>query len=390
MKTCAMMSFVLLAAVAVAAPGKSDPVAEGYPDWQGAIDKNYIAGRHICNSDLRHKVTVVIELDADKAHGGFVKTGDIVALNGLAGFHAGENWETKTMPRDVLVVYSIAGGKDPEPVLNALKVPKGTTDETVTRALANVKHPSVPIYFGITFEGAPDSNGKRPFVYVMGPTGKEPVLSGELNAKTLKAVPAAVKKETGKLNAAGTTWAPFFGSVAEPKFYPKFAAEVAKGKPLTAFSKALLKDVVAKDAEKATEAQILYDAINQTRSDLALRVRLEARECPHRAVYDFQVLSKYWPAEKKRLADVMAAMKAMPEANQLATMFVKMMAWADPKFVPKNAGQVKTITAELNKNKKILEKLKESKNITVQNGALTIDGMIDELISTLPTRVPEK
>ena len=388
MKVCAMMSFVLLAAVAVAAPGKSDPVAEGYPDWQGAIEKNYIAGRHISGSDLRHKVTVIVELDADKAHGGFVKAGDIVALNGLAGFHAGENWETKTMPRDVIVAFSIQGGKDANQVLTAMKVPKGTTDEAVTRALANVKHPSVPIYYGLTFTGAPDSAGKRPYVYVMGPTGKEPVCQGELSPKMVKTVQGAVKKECGKLNAAGKTWAPFFGSIPEPQFHPAFVKDLAKGKlPASAL---LLKSIAGKDAEKAAEAQVLYDALNQTKSDLVMRIMLEARECPHRAAFDMETLIKYWPGEKKKLADAAAALKANKEAAPLVKGFTKMMAWADPKFVPKSAGEAKKIVAELEQIKKALEKLKESKNIIVQNGALTVDTMADELIATIPSRVPEK
>ena len=46
--------------------------------------------------------------------------------------------------------------------------------------------------------------------------------------------------------------------------------------------------------------------------------------------------------------------------------------------------------AELNKMKKDLEKLQESKVIVVQNGALTMATQVDELIALIPTKVPEK
>jgi hypothetical protein len=66
------------------------------------------------------------------------------------------------------------------------------------------------------------------------------------------------------------------------------------------------------------------------------------------------------------------------------------MEWADPAFVPKNAAAAKKIVAELNKSKKLLEKLKESKVMIVQNGASMLDAEIDELISSIPSKVPEK
>ena len=40
--------------------------------------------------------------------------------------------------------------------------------------------------------------------------------------------------------------------------------------------------------------------------------------------------------------------------------------------------------------KKDLEKMKESKVIVVQNGALLMDIQVDELISTIPLKVPSK
>ena len=62
----------------------------------------------------------------------------------------------------------------------------------------------------------------------------------------------------------------------------------------------------------------------------------------------------------------------------------------DPSFVCKSAADAKKIVAELNQAKKAIGKFKESKNIRVQNGALTIDMKLDELISSIPTKVPVK
>jgi hypothetical protein len=163
-----------------------------------------------------------------------------------------------------------------------------------------------------------------------------------------------------------------------------------KPKPLTPVMAKIKRAIASKKAEVAKEAQILYDALEQTRSDLVFRIRAEAAACPHRAAYDIQQLLKFWPTEKKRIADYADKIKSIPEAGQLARIFVQMMEWADPAFVPKNAAAAKKIVAELNKSKKLLEKLKESKVMIVQNGASMLDAEIDELISSIPSKVPEK
>lgn len=61
-----LLAFVLGFGVAlelVAAPAaKTDPVAPGFPDWRGLTPKSHIMGREVTPSDLRHKVTIVIDL----------------------------------------------------------------------------------------------------------------------------------------------------------------------------------------------------------------------------------------------------------------------------------------------------------------------------------------
>lgn len=388
-----MMAFLMPAVLLAAGPAaKTDPVAEGYLDWQGISDKNYIMGRQVCPSDLRHKVTVVVDIEpGEKLQSQLILIGNLVEKTGLSRAGSGANWETLELPRDVIVVVSNCGGgkdKDREAIKEALKY-KGE-DFSISQTLSAVKSMGCAMYDNITFTGAPASAGKRPFVYVMGPEGKEPLCQGELNDAMVKTVNAAIAK--GKKQIAGweIKWRPFYGNVDEPKFFPALAKSLEKGKPLAPVEKAILKDVVAKDSEKAKEAQILYDALNQTRSDLVMRIKMEVAACPHRAYYDILQLVKFWPAEKKRLEAVYAKFKTIPEAEKMGKMFIKLKTWADPEFTCKNAGEAKKIVAELNKMKKDLEKLKESKTIVVQNGALLMDIQVDELIALIPSKVPAK
>ena len=380
-----------------AAPGKGETVAEGFPAWSGISAKSYLMGREICPSDLRHKVTVVVEVEPrDDLHAQFLKAGEVAGLDPNAGNHFGDNWETMVLKRDIIVLVSVrGGGKDVlEKVKEALKAPKDA-DENVSRLLANLKGAGLPMYADVTCDSSPDTTGKRPFVYVLGHTGKEPVYQGALDAAGLKAVKGAVFKAKKKMTEANFAWEPFFGSLAEEARPALLVKTLAKGRaqkmnPLAAVSKTIAKDIVSKEAEKATNAQIAFDALEQTRSDLLMRIKMEYRDCPHRAVYDLQQLLKYWPQEKKRLETVAARLKASPEGAKLAQMYCKLMVWAEPDFTCKNAGEAKKIVGELNKMKKDLEKLKESKVIVIQNGALLMDSQVDELISLIPTKVPEK
>ncbi len=345
-----MMMAVLMPVALLAGPAaKTDPVAEGFPDWQGISAKSFIMGREIVPSDLRHKVTIVVDIQPnDKLQSQLVLAAKFVEKTGLSRIGFGANWETLELPRDIIVVLSNRGGgkdKDREAINAALKY-KGE-DRNVSTALTSLRSMGCSVYDDVTFTGAPDSSGKRPF----------------------------------------------YGAVGEPKFFPALAKALEKGKPLAPVEKAILKDVVAKDPEKAKEAQILYDALNQTRSDLLMRISLEVKDCPHRAYYDVQEILKYWPAERKRLEPVYAKFKAVPGAEKLAKIFIKLKAWDDPEFTCKNAGEAKKIVAELNKLKKDLEKMKDpEKNpvVVIQNGASLLDMKVDELISAIPLKVPAK
>ena len=382
-----------------AAPAaKVDPVAEGYPDWQGITAKSYIAGREISPSDLRHKVTIVIEIEPNEKLAEQLVLASSLAARTSFPMGAGTNWEDFEMPRDLITVFSVrgGGGSKARTAITDFLATKNLTDKEALAARGKLGGPAgCPFYEGLTFTGAPDGAGKRPFVYVMGPEGREPLYAGKLDAAGMKDAVAALDK--GKKAIAGweTKWRPFYGTVAEPKFNVTLAKALEKGRTakssaLAPVSKALLADVKSKDPERAKEAQILYDAIEQTRSDLILRIQLEAATCPHRAYYDLETLLKYWPTEKKRLEAAYAKLKANPEVESMGKIFCKLMEWSRPEFACKNAGEAKKIVQELNKMKKALAKARESQNITVQNGALLVDAKIDELISSVPARVQPK
>ena len=396
MKKTLLLAGVLGAAASWAGPAvKTEPVAEGYPDWQGLTAKAFIMGRELCPSDLRHKAVVVVDVGpSDKLQDHLVLASKFVQMTGLSTMEMGANWETMELPRNMAVVLSFHGtAKDREQIKEAMKY-KGE-DLTISTGLTSLRSQGCSFYENVSFTGSPDTAGKLPYIYVMGPTGKEPLYQGALDEAAVKPAAAAVRKAKKEIDGWEIKWRPFYGNVDEPKFHPQLAKALEKGKtaklaPLAAVSKAILKDVESKDEEKAKEAQVLFDAINQTRSDLVMRIKMEASACPHRAYYDIQQLIKYWPSEKKRVETVVAKMKAIPEAEPLAKMFCKVMVWADPDFTCKNAGEAKKIVQELNKMKKTLEKLKESKTIVVQNGALLLDSQLDDLIGLIPTKLPSK
>ena len=367
------------------------PVAEGYPVWQGVVDKSYFGGRKICPSDLRHKVTIVLEIEPnDKLQEQFISAAFLPQKVDVPGWNPG-NWETLEIGRDIIFVISNRGGgtdKDHTVIKEALKY-KGNNRHTVL-AMGGYRGIKCAMYDGITFAGAPDTTGRRPFVYVMGPEGTEPLYQGELNAGTKREADAAITKALKQIKGWENGWRKFYGNVGEPRFHPQLAKTLEKGKPLDPVERDLLKSIVSKDPEKAKEAQVLFDAINQTRSDLQMRIMLECEDCPHRAYYDIQELLRFWPSEKKRIESAFAKLKAVPEAEKLAKIFIKLKTWSEPEFTCKNAGEAKKIVAELIKMKKDLAKLKESQVVVVQNGASVMDIMADEMIGTIPTRVSSK
>ena len=396
MKRLACLTVGLLSGlVLTAAPAaKTEPVAAGFPNWCGVGAKNDIGGRELCPSDLRHRLTVSVAGEPnEELQGQLVLAGQFAALSGWATAGEPTDWNTFEPPRHPLTVVSVHGSRDHEAVRSALRY-KGD-DQAIRRDLVTLLGQGGSVYADVTFDGAPDSTGKRPYYYVMGPTGTEPLAQGELTADSVKDGIKKIRAERAKLLKSGVAWRPFYGNIEESKYHPLIAKVLEKGKtaklaPMAPVEKALLKDVTLKDEEQARTAQVLYDALNQTRTDLYTQIILESTHVPYRAYYDVLTLVKFWPAEKKRLERIYAKFKSIPELDTLSKMFCKMMVWEDPEFTCKNAGEAKKIVQELNKMKRSLGKMKESKVIQVQSGALLLDMKADELIATVPSKLPAK
>lgn len=359
------------------------PVAKDYPDWTGVGQKPPAFGRELTPSDLRHKATVIVEFEANpKLAEQLALAAPLVSRSGI-GSSCPNDCESWTVPRNVVVVFSNCSGGKGRNALQAFAEYK-EKDATILRAAQLLRGLGFSVYDNVTFDGAPSGAGKRPFVYVMGPTGKTPLYQGELKADAVKAAAAAVDKAAKSVGA----WRPFYGTVTTSEYNEQIEKALADGKPLKPVEQKLLKDIVSKDEAKAKTAQILYDALNQTRNDLVLKIQMEASTSPAVAAYDLQRLLRCWPSEKKRVEEAMAKVQANPDLAMMAKIYCKVKAWSDPGFTCKNAAEAKKIVAELNKMKKQIDKFKDSTSTPIQTARLLLEPKIDELVSTVPTKCP--
>ena len=201
----------------------------------------------------------------------------------------------------------------------------------------------------------------------------------------MKNVNAAVRKAVSGLGE----WKSPLG-VEEPQFFKKVAADMAKGKPAQTLLPQLKAGIKSKNPDQAKEAQIMYDALNQYKSDLMLRIQLELHSAPARAYYDFNTLVKNFPSEKKNLQAVDAKMKANKEIGALGKIFEKIMLWGSDDYVCKNAAEAKKNVQELQKYRKMLDVLAASQNAQLQGEAMLFQSQIDTLIDIMPTKVPQK
>lgn len=380
----------LLTATAVfAAPKKpvQDPVADGFPAWTGVTAENHIAGRELASaSDLRQRVaTVVVEFDAQKLVEQLTEAGDFASICKFytLGVVRSIVWESAELPRDAVVIYVAHNVQKRGAVVDALK------DCAKNPGLFNMNRNFVPVYENVTFKGAPDGEGKLPFVYVVGHEGTEILFQGTADKATYQKVSKMVDARRKKLGG-DLVWRPYYGYVKETKYATEIDTALAKEKSLEPVLDKLRKDILAPGSEVAKEAQMLYDGLEQTRSDMMFVASLACQSSPHIAAHRIDRLLKLFPSVKKKVASMAKELKANAAAQPLIKMYPQLVRWSDPGFSCKNAGQVKKILAELNKMKKTLAPLKEqSGNLSVQNGALVLDAMVDELISTIPSKVSE-
>ena len=126
--TC--LSLLFCAVTLLAAPAvKKDPVAEGFLDWDGVSDKNWLFGRQISPSDLRHRVVVYVAIDGQK-----LSRDMMCDLNGLLQYgqvpseHTTQ-WETQEMPRESILIISV------------MNSPKTLTSETFKTYLSTKDAP---------------------------------------------------------------------------------------------------------------------------------------------------------------------------------------------------------------------------------------------------------
>ena len=386
-KALTLLSVVATATVCMAA----DPVAEGFPAWEGLEADNRICGRALCPSDMRHKVLIVAEIEPTDEKSTLAQ---ILAVSKIARldstFALSSNtipWERKVMPHGVSVVVVNYGGKGSADMIKGVIKKKF---EEVGVDIPRMNALKMPIYSkGVMFPGAPQApGGKRPFVYVMGPEGTEPLFSGVLDGNSEAAVISAVKKAASSL----PEWRQFYGPIEETRYFKNFskALDPKTAKSLDPVVQKIKKGILSKDSDVAKEAQILFDAIEQTRSDLVYRISIETVVCPHRALYDLSLLSRYFPSGKKEVSAYVEKLKANPDAAALGEILKDVLAWSDPEFKCKSKSEAKKIVTKLNAMKKNVEKLKGSKFLSVQNGAFMLSGEIDQLIENIPMKVVSK
>ena len=372
----------------VAVPSKTveEVVAGDFPKWTGVLPKNYLCGRKLeSGSELRHRITLVIEFDADKALEQLCKTGPLGNHNGISPIvgHGEQDWTDMMLPRDVMVVFVARNIKKAEQVTDVLTPKTCTSNPDLGPALAS----RAPVYRDVTFDGAPDNGGKFPFVYIMGRDGKTPLLKEHYSDKTPENVFRVIGAERKKMTDAGIAWRPFYGFVAEPKRFKDIGTALDKGKPLDAIEAKLQKAIASTDPEEAREAQMLYDALVQTRCDYILLLRYSWKESPHAAAYNMDVVTRCWPKVKKDLTAVADGLKSYVAAQPLIRMYPKIAHWSEPDFKCKNGAEAKKIVATLNKMKKTLAQLKDdASNIIIQNCAIVIDAKIDGLVATMSER----
>lgn len=376
------------AAVSVAAP-KSVPVAEGFLDWEGLDAKNYLYGRLATPSDLRQRVVIYLVVDGAKFTNDALP--DFATLPTLASLPSDHlvQWETQEMPREKIMIVSVVNTDrklDPESFADVFKVPKDAKP-TEASIYSSWKLSRSSFYKNVTIAGAEEmALDKLPYVAVYGATGTEPVYKKENWSKDdIKSVRAAVGKAVKEL----PEWTAPLG-ISDPQFFPTLKKDLAKGKPAQRLLAQLVSGIKSKNPDQAKEAQIMYDALNQYKNDLRLRIELEYKAAPARAYYDFQTLVKMFPSEKKKLQKIDLMMKQNKEVGAIGKIFEKIMLWNSDDFVCKNAGEAKKIVMELKKIRKALDALANSQDTHVQGEAMLFQSQIDSLIEIIPTKVPQK
>ena len=355
------------------------PVADGFVKWTGLDSvKGTKNARLFAPGDLRGRFTIIIDVDASKAAEQIKATMPLQALAFNPNGHT--DWDFSPVKRDVVAVYNLHDLAEDRLQTHVFE------NESLKKELAMR---ACSFYGFVTFEGAPDCQGERPYVYVMPPEGTEPIYKGKVvKDKTVKEVKAAIAKASAALPA----WRPYYGYVGEVKHVKGFDAAVAGGKSLAPFQTSLKKAIVNKNPEIAAEAQRLSDALEQRRGDLVFAILREYKASPCAALYDFEELSRRFPSMKRALSDYEDRIqKAHPGIASLYRHYALFRRCAAPDFRAKSASEAKKLAGELEKAKPVLKRMGDDpKDVAVQNMALSLLQRLDDLIGELPTKVQEK
>lgn len=368
----------------------SASVAPGYADWTGFEAKNMLRGRVLSASDLRHRVTVVALMKPDPSDAGCIKLGDDLRLLAKLPLLATRPdwvfaWDDPAveLPRKCLVVAVLRGKCTSQMVSKATASRQGEGEKG---AASDWLVSGISFYSNAEMINGPDNADRYPYVYVMGPDGTEPLWKGVYAKESFSEIAKIVRKATSELRE----WTPLTG-VADPQHFKKEGQELLQGKPVKGILDRLQKGVTDADAEKAREAQIMYDAIWQYRADLLYRIREEYGVAPARAFVDLQKLIKMFPQEKKNLQMIDAKLKSSKATPTLGKMFEKYMEWSRPDFVFKNTSEAKKAVQLVNTWKKPLEKMSnDQSNAALAGEASLILSQLDGLAESLMTKLPQK
>ena len=380
---------LVVAAMAFAAPPNADPVAEGFPSWEGVTEKNYIRGRVITPSDLRHRVVVMVTLKDDaNLQKNFLALSKLVQdLDETPPGHAAQ-WDTMDqLPRKCIILVSFRdGGKNvADNIKAALKPPKDMNDND-SRALTTWSSGVSPAFYKDVALFGSEAETEFPYIRVLDGKKADPVYKGVFKA----AEAASIRKNILKCKRELGEWRDMFG-VMEVEHFKDVEKKMLSGKPLKPCLAPLKAGIGDKNQEKAREAQIMYDAINQFSSDLKHRITLEYRAAPARAFVDAQKLFRYFPQEKKSLAQVDLFLKNNKSTLTLGKMYEKYLEWSHPDFTFKNTSDAKKAVQLVNSWKKPLEKMAaDTSNTVLQGEASLILAQIDSIGDLLMTKVPQK
>ena len=367
---------------------RCENVAEGFLAWNGIEDKNHIQGRRLCPSDMRHRIVVVVEIDPTDIPSARKQLDAVGDFNSLCTWRSNAyiQWEKEDLKRNPLVLVSLI-----QPKVQMGLVPDAlaalTKDGNKQAPRFGVTR--IPVYANVKPACEPMGAGMCPSVYVLGVDGRK-LYSGVAGANAVAPVKRAIQQEEARLKKEGWEWKPYTGTLEASSIRAKSVlkcVDPAKPKPLAGEYAKLAKGILSNDSAVARESQILFDALEQARSDLLFKIEAEYKACPHVAAFDIDRLSKLWPKEKGNVAKFASKVKARKECAPLIPVYARIQQLRDPGFKCKNAAEAKKIVGELEKMKGVLEKPKASKDIQTQNGALLLETAIDELIATIPASV---